>query len=224
MSGTKVPRDPNLSAEMRRFLDDLSRVQNIFDGLTATQSTALLNVFTSALKGLTPASGGGTVNFLRADGTWAEPPAGTVLQVLQNAYTTNADLTDQIPSDDSIPVKASEGTEVLSQAITPASASNKVLVEAHIFGSGSVNNTDIVMAVFRGSTCINVVQARAPTANFPVTLSCAFLDSPATTSATTYSVNVGPVGAVTVRLNGNTSTRLFGGASACTLTVSEIEG
>lgn len=44
--------------------------------LTATQATALLNVFTSALKGLAPASGGGTVNFLRADGTWAAPPGG----------------------------------------------------------------------------------------------------------------------------------------------------
>jgi hypothetical protein len=39
--------------------------------LTATQVTALLNIFTTALKGLVPASGGGTTNFLRADATWA---------------------------------------------------------------------------------------------------------------------------------------------------------
>jgi hypothetical protein len=148
--------------------------------------------------------------------------AGTIIQVLQNAYTTNADLTDQIPSDDTTPVQASEGTAVLTQAITPASSSNKVLVDVHIFGSGSVNNTDIVAAIFRGSTCIQVAQTRAPTANFPVTLSTSFLDSPATTSSTTYTVNVGPVGAVTVRLNGNTTTRLFGGASSCTLTLKEI--
>ena len=44
--------------------------------LTATQATALLGVFTSALKGLAPSSGGGTTNFLRADGTWAAPPGG----------------------------------------------------------------------------------------------------------------------------------------------------
>lgn len=42
--------------------------------LTGTQATTLLNVFTDALKGLAPASGGGTDNFLRADGTWDEPP------------------------------------------------------------------------------------------------------------------------------------------------------
>lgn len=46
------------------------------EDLTGTQATTLLDVFTSALKGLAPASGGGTTNFLRADGTWAAPPGG----------------------------------------------------------------------------------------------------------------------------------------------------
>ena len=46
------------------------------EDLTATQATALLNNFTSTLKGLAPASGGGTTNFLRADGTWAAPAGG----------------------------------------------------------------------------------------------------------------------------------------------------
>lgn len=45
--------------------------------LTATQVTAMLDVFTSTLKGLAPASGGGTANFLRADVTWAAPPLGS---------------------------------------------------------------------------------------------------------------------------------------------------
>ena len=44
--------------------------------LTGTQATALLDTFTSGLKGLAPASGGGTTNFLRADGTWAAPAGG----------------------------------------------------------------------------------------------------------------------------------------------------
>lgn len=41
--------------------------------LTATQATAFLNTFSSSLKGLVPSSGGGTTNFLRADGTFAAP-------------------------------------------------------------------------------------------------------------------------------------------------------
>jgi hypothetical protein len=40
-----------------------------------TQATAQLNPFSSTLQGLAPASGGGTSNFLRADGTWAAPTA-----------------------------------------------------------------------------------------------------------------------------------------------------
>ena len=45
--------------------------------LTGTQATTLLDAFTSGLKGLTPASGGGAVNFLRADGSWAPPASST---------------------------------------------------------------------------------------------------------------------------------------------------
>ena len=46
------------------------------EDLTGTQATTLLDTFTSSLKGLAPASGGGTTNFLRADGTWAAPSGG----------------------------------------------------------------------------------------------------------------------------------------------------
>lgn len=58
---------------------------------TAAAQTALLDVFTSGAKGLAPASGGGTVNFLRADGSWAAPsgggggsPGGSTTQVQYN--------------------------------------------------------------------------------------------------------------------------------------------
>jgi len=46
------------------------------EDLTGTQATTLIDPFTSALKGVAPASGGGTTNFLRADGTWAAPAGG----------------------------------------------------------------------------------------------------------------------------------------------------
>lgn len=58
------------------------------EDLTATQATALLNTFTTSLKGLAPASGGGTTNYLRADGTWAAPP-GTTNQTI----TLSGDVT-----------------------------------------------------------------------------------------------------------------------------------
>lgn len=44
------------------------------------------NLFTSAFQGLVPLSGGGTSNFLRADGTWAVPPSsgGGITQLTGN--------------------------------------------------------------------------------------------------------------------------------------------
>jgi hypothetical protein len=53
--------------------------------LTETQVTAMLNLFTSSLQGLTPASGGGTSNFLRADGTWAAPSGTGVSSITINS-------------------------------------------------------------------------------------------------------------------------------------------
>lgn len=54
---------------------------NVAD-LTVAQVNAILPLFTSSLNGLTPASGGGSANFLRADGTWAAPSGtGTVTSV-----------------------------------------------------------------------------------------------------------------------------------------------
>lgn len=47
---------------------------SMINAADAAAQTALLNVFTDLLKGLAPASGGGTTNYLRADGTWGTPP------------------------------------------------------------------------------------------------------------------------------------------------------
>jgi hypothetical protein len=46
------------------------------EDLTGTQATTLLDEFTTTLQGVVPGSGGGTANFLRADGTWIAPPGG----------------------------------------------------------------------------------------------------------------------------------------------------
>jgi hypothetical protein len=47
-----------------------------------------LKVFTSVAAGLVPASGGGTTNFLRADGGWAAP-AGGVAKIASGSQALN---------------------------------------------------------------------------------------------------------------------------------------
>ena len=64
------------------------------EDLTGTQATTLLDTFTSSLKGLAPSSGGGTTNFLRADGTWAAPGTGSAFtSVVIQKFTANGTYT-----------------------------------------------------------------------------------------------------------------------------------
>lgn len=76
------------------------------EDLTATQATALLNTFTSVLQGLVPASGGGTSNFLRADGTWAAAgtsfanPTASVGLTAVNGSASTAMRSDAAPAID----------------------------------------------------------------------------------------------------------------------------
>lgn len=67
INGTVVPTSATLLG---------SNGSNQLISQNATTATAFLNAFTTSLKGLVPASGGGTTNFLRADGAWAAPPGG----------------------------------------------------------------------------------------------------------------------------------------------------
>jgi hypothetical protein len=61
-----------------RFIGRVTAGTGVPEALTGTQATTLLNAFTSSLKGLAPASGGGTTNYLRADGTWTDPPGDSL--------------------------------------------------------------------------------------------------------------------------------------------------
>lgn len=61
----------------------------VFGGLTSAQLTSDINNFTSSLPGAAPASGGGTTNFLRADGTWSAPAGGGVSLSTNNTWTAD---------------------------------------------------------------------------------------------------------------------------------------
>jgi hypothetical protein len=86
----------------------------------------------------------------------------------------------------------------MSVSITPTSASNKVFVLANLQGSNAVNIDTAALQLVRDSTLIAQGDAAGsrivctssliggPDGNFLATNIVAFLDSPATTSATTY--------------------------------------
>ena len=73
------------------------------EDLTGAQATALLSTFTSGAQGVAPASGGGTTNFLRADGTWAAPAGGggggaTLAKSILSATQANSTTTPAVLS------------------------------------------------------------------------------------------------------------------------------
>ncbi len=114
------------------------------EDLTATQATALLNTFTTSLKGLAPASGGGTTKYLRADGTWAAPAGGgsvtsvdmtvpTGLSVSGSPITGSGTLAVTLTAGYVIPTQATLDDKLSSSAATTISATKAVLVAADKF-------------------------------------------------------------------------------------------
>lgn len=86
------------------FLGRASASTGVVEALSAAQATAMLSVFTSGLNGLVPASGGGTTNFLRADGTWAAVAGGggtwgTITGTLSDQTDLNTALNGKQASD-----------------------------------------------------------------------------------------------------------------------------
>lgn len=71
-----------------RFIGRTTAGTGVPEAMSGTQATELLDVFTSAAKGVVPASGGGTANFLRADGTFAAPTAGAAGAASQLQYNS----------------------------------------------------------------------------------------------------------------------------------------
>ena len=117
--------------------------------------------------------------------------AGKILQATQ---TVKTDTFSQSVS------AGSETSAIISLSITPSSSSNKILVIADL--SASFSDTGVYMKLFRGSTQIALgdsassrqrVSAHLLTDQSFVmsTCSCHFLDSPSTTSSTTYHLKAG---------------------------------
>src|SRR5688572_28596429 len=107
-----------------RILGRTTGGSGVIEELTATQATAMLNVFTDSLKGLVQLSGGGSSNFLRADGTWAAPPGGGG----GDSVTINGVSLVDMDLDDATPAPSANHVNVLWQkdASSPANVSAQV--------------------------------------------------------------------------------------------------
>ena len=145
--------------------------------------------------------------------------------VVKSVYaSTNAatDITNGIPSDDTIP-QNTEGTEILTATITPSSSTNKILVSVVVNGT-TINAVSYNVALFKDSVADALSAARNYGQGYTYQLALTHLDSPATTSAVTYKVRAGAATGNNFYLNQtNGDVRMFGGVCFSSIVLTEIK-
>jgi hypothetical protein len=88
---------------------------------SSTGADVTLPLLSSTDAGLAPASGGGTTNFLRADGTWAAPGAGGITFTSTNLAFTDGDTFKRFTISDA---GVSATSKIIGSIVRPSSASD----------------------------------------------------------------------------------------------------
>jgi hypothetical protein len=153
-------------------------------GMTNPMTTTGDTIYSSS--GSTPArlGIGSTGQVLTVSGgvpSWSTPSSGKVVQIVNATNSTQTITASSTFTDTN-----------LTATITPTSASNQILVFVSQNGVGKYNsNTQMQIRLVRGATTILALDSFAghtnsAASNWVGSVSCVYLDSPATTSATTY--------------------------------------
>ena len=155
-------------------------------------------------------------------------PVGSVLQVVSATKTDTFSTTSTTYVD----------VTGLSVSITPTSTSSKIVVSFMFNGGVDTSSQGIILQLVRNSTpiCVGDAVGSRPscTASIGVgstysveAFSGSYLDSPATTSATTYKIQMIANAGVTAYVNRSVTDRntsLYDPRTASTITVMEIAG
>jgi hypothetical protein len=197
---------------------------------TGTLLNSVSSLPAANLTGTVPTArlGSGTASsstFLRGDSTYAEAGGGKIAQIVTATKTDSFSFTN---------FPAFVDCPGLSVTITPAATSSKIYVMLSISGGGMEGYR---YKLVRGSTAISIgtgsigsrtaATGQASNRNYDeVDSGCAnFLDSPSTTSATTYKVQVSTGNSSTdskINATRNDPDSSYGIRTASTITVMEV--
>ena len=152
--------------------------------------------------------------------------ANTLAQSKYSENTTATTILTTIPDDDTIP-QITEGGQIFSQTITPASATSRIRITANIWGSkqDGVGADGVCAALFvDGATNAIAAAGHRPGVatdyadGFNITLVHEYV--PGDTALHTFTVRVG-AGTQAITINGKYPSRKYGGVAKCTLLVEE---
>ena len=156
-------------------------------------------------------------------GDTGDPGTGAVIQVVNYQRGDVVSSAAQIPVDNTKP-QISEGAQILTLAITPKSATNKLKIEVltHCYIGGNNRST---IALFQDSTAnalsASVVYDGGGTSE--VNNALTYYMTAGTTSSTTFTVRLGGNSSGTWKLNSNASGQLFNGMNISSITITEIK-
>lgn len=148
--------------------------------------------------------------------------SGRLVQVVATTTNTETTTTTVIPLDGTIP-QQTEGTEVLTVAITPTDSSNRLIIYFNsIMGQGTPSNGTI--ALFQDATANALTATRSfgssTALNFSDNSTLIYTMTAGTTSSTTFKIRIGPnTGSGNYQLQ---TTTAYGAAAFGSLIVYEV--
>lgn len=153
----------------------------------------------------------------------AAAAGGKLLQIVHGSNASVSTTTTTLPNDNTKP-QNTEGGEVVTVAITPANASNKLFITSNIQMTKTTGSHAGYIALFQDSTADALAGAWATndTANNGNSHSLTHVMTAGTTSATTFKMRGGYVNAGTVTFNGESGGPKLNGTLFSTITIMEI--
>ena len=148
---------------------------------------------------------------------------GKILQVKHFHIGTVNNTSTVVPNDNTIP-QSNEGKEFMTLAITPKSASSKLLIQVHLMGSANDTGRQVTVGLFQDS----IANALAATGMYEsvgtglMGLSFNHYMTAGTTSEITFKVRAGSHSGI-FTLNGySTTTPTMGGVGVSSINIMEI--
>ena len=163
---------------------------------------------------------GGTIS-------WQGLPDGAIVQVQHYQTGATSTISTSISLDDTIP-QNTEGTEIMTLAITPKATTNKLLIEVTGYFGLTSGDCGAAMALYQDSTadalCVGLSSVSVPNDKTSYPIPITWYMTAGTTSATTFKIRAGKTDTGNIIFNGKTGVgRLFGGVMASSITITEIK-